>query len=281
VQGQILYDARRSNTSKALSGESWNVRYGDGSGASGIVYKDRVQVGKTFFDQQAVQAAVQVSSDISTDAFASGIIGLALSNANTVRPTRQKTYLDNIQSTLEKPLFTANLQKGKAGHYNFGFVDTSEYVGLLKYVSINPSNPLWEVNISGYRVDRQGKYIEKKWNGIVDTGTTLLLVPDDIVDAYYSQVEGAAFDDYQGMVVMPCDAELPEFTFGIDGFRGHIPGHYINYGQANETHCFGGIQTSQGIPFAVLGDILIKAQFVVFDLGGKRVGFADKPTLPV
>jgi hypothetical protein len=280
VQGQVLYKPASSNTSRRLNGESWNIRYGDGAGASGIVYRDRVALGKTSFDDQAVQAAIQVSSDISSDAFASGILGLAQTAANTVRPTKQKTFIDNMQATLAKPLFTSNLQKGQVGNYNFGYVNASEYTGPLKYTPIDTRNPLWKVSLTGYQVGSTGNYTTRTWSGIVDTGTTLLLVPQDMVEAYYALVRGAGYDDYQGMVVMPCQTVLPDFQFGIDTFRGHVPGHYMNYGLLNETHCFGGVQSSEGIPFAVIGDILIKAQFVVFDLGGKQVGFADKPTVP-
>ncbi|KAI9166552.1 hypothetical protein HJFPF1_02661 [Paramyrothecium foliicola] len=279
VQGQILYRPNDSNTSRVLSGESWSVRYGDGAGAGGIVYKDRVQVGRTSFKEQAVQAAIQVSYDISRDTFSSGILGLAQSGANTVRPTRQKTYMDNIRDSLAKPLFTANLKKGETGNYNFGYIDRNEYQGDIKYVDLDLSSPLWKIPVSGYKIGRTGRYVDLAFRGIVDTGTTLLLVPDEIVNAYYDGVEGAEYDDYQGMIVFPCETSLPDFYFGLGAFRGLVPGNYINYGQANDTHCFGGIQTSEGIPFAVLGDILLKAQFVVFDLGNKRVGFANKKTI--
>ncbi|KAH7631961.1 hypothetical protein B0T09DRAFT_397460 [Sordaria sp. MPI-SDFR-AT-0083] len=66
-----------------------------------------------------------------------------------------------------------------------------------------------------------------------------------------------------------------------DGFyyKGTVPGRYMNYGEANATWCYGGMQSSEDIGFSVFGGVLLKAQFVVFDLGGMRVGFAGKDLL--
>ena len=51
---------------------------------------------------------------------------------------------------------------------------------------------------------------------------------------------------------------------------------FIKYGQIDAKYCYGGLQTSEGLPFGILGDILLKAQFVVFDVGQTRIGFANK-----
>ncbi|KKP00470.1 hypothetical protein THAR02_07415 [Trichoderma harzianum] len=279
VQGQAIYNPGASNTSSRQNGLSWVIKYGDGTSANGIVYKDRVQIGNTFFDAQSVESAIQVSEDISDDTFSSGILGAASSAGNTVRPTKQKTYFDNIKDQLAKPLFTANLKKGKPGNYNFGYINVSEYTGAIQYAAINPSSPLWEISVSGYRVGSDDtEYVKRTWNAIVDTGTTLLLAPTDIVMAYYAQVNGSILSRDVGMMTFPCAAKLPDFAFGLGSYRGIVPGSYINYGNINRTYCYGGIQDNEGAPFSVLGDIALKAQFAVFDLGNNAVGFANKNT---
>lgn len=110
----------------------------------------------------------------------------------------------------------------------------------------------------------------------MDTGTSLLLVPDAMVGEYYKQVSGVGLDRRVDMTVVPCSARLPGFYFGIGSYRGRVPSAYMNYGRVNDTHCYCGIQLSQGIGVAVLGDVLLKIQFVVFDHGQAAVGFANK-----
>ena len=114
-------------------------------------------------------------------------------------------------------------------------------------------------------------------SAIADTGTSLLLVPRGVVGEYYGRVRGSGYDvDWAGWV-FPCETALPDWSFRLaDGYKGTVPGRYMVYSRVNGTHCFGGMQSSEGIPFAIFGDVLLKAQFVVFDVGEKRVGFASK-----
>lgn len=246
------------------------------------MYQDRVQLGNTSFDKQAVQAAVQVSTAITNDQFSSGILGLGISASNTVRPTKQQTYIDNIKDELARPLFTANLKKGVPGNYNFGYINKTEYRGKIGYTDVDKSSLYWEITLDGYKVGADGKFGDYKWNAIVDTGTSLLLLPETMVDYYYAQVEGSQFDRNVGMMVFPCSSKLPDFVFQVGTYNGTVPGHYINYGRSSRDGdvCHGGIQSADGVPFAILGDVLLKAQFVVFDVGQMRVGFAAKRTIP-
>ncbi|EWG44640.1 hypothetical protein FVEG_05650 [Fusarium verticillioides 7600] len=265
--------------SKRLSGQTWSIKYGDGTGASGIVYTDKVQVGKTYVNKQAIESATEVSDGIAADKFSHGIMGLAMSSLNTVRPTPQKTYFQNVQDALAVPVFTANLQKGKAGNYNFGYIDQGEYYGSIQFAKVTKNSPWWQLNIEGFRVAQGAPWHKYNYSAIVDTGTTLLLLPSYLVNFYYKKVKGAYVDQDYGVWVFPCSAKLPSFYFGFGSYRGKVPGNYINYGRLTSTVCYGGIQSSDGIGFAILGDILLKAQFVVFDLKGQRVGFANKLTV--
>ncbi|ROT38202.1 endothiapepsin [Sodiomyces alkalinus F11] len=286
VGGHAIYDPRASNTSKLVDNAWWRIIYGDGSGASGIVYTDRVAIGKTFFEQQAVESAQAISRTFTQDDFASGILGLGFGRGNTVRPQQVKTYMENILPSLAAPVFTANLQAGRPGNYNFGFVSAQEHVGPIAYAPVTQQSPYWEIEVDGFQVEG-GSFngTEALSRVIVDTGTTLILVPDELVEAYYDRVQGARFDASWAGYIFPCNASLPDWTFGIADWRGTVPGKFMSYSQVSQTHCFGGIQSSQGIPFAIFGAVLLKSQFVVFDYvsaeanvgAAPRVGFASKP----
>lgn len=205
---------------------------------------------------------------------------MASSSANTVTPTKQLTFLDNIKDSLAEPLFTADLQKGTPGNYNFGYIDKSAYTGDIAYTPINPNTPYWQVVLSGYQLGGD-EFNGENITGIVDTGTSLMMFPQHIVDEYYGNLPGSYFDTKAAVMLYPCKLTPPDFVFGVgNGYRGRIPGHYINYARYTETYCYGGLQTSAGLQFSVFGDILLKAQFVVFDRGNLAVGFANKKTLP-
>ncbi|KAI0975565.1 aspartic peptidase domain-containing protein [Xylaria arbuscula] len=271
VNGQTVYDPSSSSSSEEVQGASWSISYGDGSSSSGSVYHDVVNVGGVSYDSQAVESASKVSDQFAQDSNNDGLLGLAFSTLNTVTPTPEKTFFDNILDNLDVAAFTADLKYHTAGTYDFGVIDDSKYTGDIAYVDVDSSQGFWE-----FTADINGESVD----GIADTGTTLALFPDDVVTAYYQQVDGAQNDESQGGYVFPCDADLPDLTFTPGDASITIPGEYINYAPADNSGetCFGGIQSSNGVGINIYGDIALKAAFVVFDksTSSPRLGWANK-----
>ncbi|KAK4183802.1 pepsin [Podospora australis] len=278
VRGQEIYSPSKSSTSKLLSGHTWSITYGDGSGSRGTVYTDNFTIGGLEVPSQAVQTAQQVSSGFTTEAQIDGLVGLGFSTLNTVSPSGQLTFFDNARSKLDAPVFTADLKYKATGSYDFGFIDKAKYTGEITYTPVNKNPGYWTFTSTGYGVG-SGNFSETPITGIADTGTTLLYLPTAIVTAYYRQVQGATNSRSYGGYVFPCTATLPTFTFGVGNKRFVIPASYINYARisATSTQCFGGIQSSSSIGINIFGDVALKAAFVVFN-GAEppTIGWANK-----
>ncbi|KFY23994.1 hypothetical protein V493_05494 [Pseudogymnoascus sp. VKM F-4281 (FW-2241)] len=273
--GQLEYNPNLSSTAAKMEGATWDITYGDGSASSGIVYTDVVSIGGVTVKSQAVESAHRVSSSFQTDAASSGLLGLGFGTINTVQPEQQKTFFENAMNDLASPLFTVNLMKQAAGSYDFGYINESEHTGEIQYAPVDNSRGFWGFNPSGFQVGNSS-FNSTSWFAIADTGTSLLLLPGDMVDNYWSAVSGAKFDALQGGYTFPCQAKLPSWSFGVEEYRGVVPGHFMNYAAISNTTCFGGIQSSDALGFSIFGDVVLKAQFVVFDGGDNTLGWANK-----
>lgn len=151
-------------------------------------------------------------------------------NRTTVQPEQQLTFFDNAiaQGGLTQNVFTVDLKKGQPGSYDFGFIDDSKHTGEINYVSIDNSRGFWEFIGTGYAVG-DGQFQAASIDAIADTGTTLILIDDEIVSAYYDAVESAQYDQSQGGYTFDCDAALPDFTLGIGEYNAVVPGAYMNF----------------------------------------------------
>lgn len=210
------------------------------------------------------------------------------------------TFFDNIKSTLSVPLFTADLKKGIPGSYDFGFIDDSKYTGQMTYVPVDKSQGFWGLTLNGYAVGTEN-IIYTPVQAIADTGTSLIYLPEQLVNNYYAGIPSAYYNSTVAGFLFPCDATLPSITFDIGGYHAVVPGSFMKYmhldlEETSMSHqifkpilgtmltsisisvCYGGIQPAVDSDLSTLGDVFLKSQFVVFDAGNEpRLGFAPKP----
>ena len=239
--GHTLFDPTQSSTFKMLQGASFSVSYGDGSGASGNVGTDTVNIGGAVVTKQAVELATAVSGSFTQDTQTSGLLGLAFSKLNTVQPQQQKTFFDNVLPQLAEPVFTADLRKDAAGAYEFGRIDASKFTGEMAWIPVNTAQGFWQFSTSGFAVGDGTLQQLATSQAIADTGTTLMIVSNDVAQGYYAQIQGAQNDAQAGGFTVPCDATLPDLLMDVGGiYTARVKGEDINFSQVsgNSTYSF-------------------------------------------
>ncbi|KAF2858565.1 acid protease, partial [Piedraia hortae CBS 480.64] len=272
--GQTGFNSQQSSSWQPYDGGSWKISYGDGSQASGNVGFDKVDIGGVVAEKQAVEVATSVSAQFQKDSNNDGLVGLAFSSLNTVQPQSQKTFFDNVMGQLKSPLFVADLRHNTAGAYTFGEVPSG--AGDVHYVDIDDSNGWWEFESKTYSVNGQQQQCSSCHSAIADTGTSLMLVDNEVASAFYAQVSGAQNDASQGGYTYDCSTQLPDFAVQIGDFSATIKGSELTYSEIGGGKCFGGIQPNQGQNVQIYGDVFLKPFYAVFDGGNKKFGVAPK-----
>ncbi|GAM89140.1 hypothetical protein ANO11243_071750 [Dothideomycetidae sp. 11243] len=272
-------------TASLMKGSTFKISYVGGDAATGLVYADKVAFGAATVTRQAVEAATSINKAAVqqfNEGESDGILGMASSHLNTIRPTQQTTLFDTIKSSLASPVFTTKFLKLADGAIDFGFIDSSKYVGNITYVPVNPSPGFWRFHVGGYSIGSTAGTARATIGAcIADTGTSLMYLPNAVVSEYWARVKGAAYDKTQHAWLFPCShaSSLPDFNLDIAG--GHtvtVPGEEMNLGQVTQgsAKCYGGLQNSNGEKLNILGDVFLRASFMVWDRTESvpRLGFA-------
>lgn len=281
ASGHAVYDPKKSSTATKIEGGTWNISYGDGSSASGIIYQDDIKIGDLRCSEQGVEVAQKLSSSFLNSQGSDGLLGLAWSHINTATP-QQKTPMQNMieKSITTEGIFTACLkhdQDGK-GFYSFGTIcakDAGVKENDIAYVPVDNKRGFWafesnQAKIGDDKVDLPGNM------AIADTGTTLALLSEEVVRALYQKIQGATLDRSAGGWVYPVDAEVPDVQLAVGENLYVISGKSLGYGVPEKGMIFGGIQSRGDNPFDILGDTFLKSVYAVFDQKNVRIGFAQR-----
>ncbi|ORZ07621.1 rhizopuspepsin 4 precursor [Absidia repens] len=265
---QTKYDPKKSSTYKK-EGKPWSISYGDGSNAKGVTGLDTVNLGGLEIKQQRIELAESESDQFQKGA-TDGLLGLGFNSISTVSGT--KTPVDNLieQGLIKNPVFGVFLgkaSKGGGGEYLFGGINKSKVSGEFTKVKVDNSQGWYQIDVDGGSAGKGGKI--DKFNGIVDTGTTLLLFTDEVAKQAGDALK--ATDNGDGTFSIPCD-NSEDLTLTISGTDFVIPAEDLIYAKQG-SQCIAGFGSS-GMEFAILGDVFLKNVYTVFDQKTPEVQFA-------
>ncbi|KAF9297058.1 extracellular aspartic proteinase [Linnemannia elongata] len=259
-----FYSSR--STSYQADGRKWSIAYGDGSTASGILGSDLVNVGGISV-RQTIGLATRESSQFGSSP-EDGLFGLGFNTIESVSGV--KTFLDNAiaAGALAQPVVSVflpseRLFNGQGGEYLFGGIDSTKYTGSLTYVPVTQKG-YWQILVQD--ASYNGVSLGQTSQGIVDTGTTLIIVGDAAAAAIHSKIPGSVNDPNNGWLV-PCSASSSTANIGfkLGGVTFNVPVADLAYEDLGDGsgNCFSGVQGGQD-GLWILGDVFIKNNYCVF-----------------
>ncbi|KAF9912357.1 hypothetical protein EC991_011049 [Linnemannia zychae] len=171
------------------------------------------------------------------------------------------------------------------GEISFGGANAARYKGPVTYINCVGKTP-WMLSVTGMSVG--GKPIATTGaQATIDTGTSLMMVPQRVADAIHAAIPGSIKSTEYGWFV-PCDGTIPiTITFG--SFVTTIPYKSFaiqdNYATLNTGRvvCLSSAMYPMGADVVIddwlLGAVFMKNMYTIFDFDpavpGGRIGFAQ------
>ncbi|KAK7967697.1 uncharacterized protein PG986_001974 [Apiospora aurea] len=293
------YDPTKSSTAQNLA-QGFSIQYGSGS-SSGTYYTDNIYIsGARIADQQF---GVANTSDLVWF----GIMGLGRGKGNGF--LNYDTILDSVmaQGYANSRLFSLDLgsQGGPAGpvvsgEIVFGGVDKNKYAGNLVKVAIDGADAHYTVLLTGLThrpptAQTNSPVLDNltPFTIIVDSGTTLSLLPQALVEALAAQFPGATSDGRGGYRVACSYQQQPgtvsfslaaSFSSGSSPSAGSPDGVTINlpYSEfvwnAGNDKCYLGAWYDNRVRVHILGDTFLRGAYVVFDQDSDALYMANYAT---
>ncbi|QRV90440.1 aspartyl protease [Ceratobasidium sp. AG-Ba] len=181
------------------------------------------------------------------------------------------------QQLLAEPLFTLHLGSASCnGHLQLGGIDPSDYKGEISYVPLRQGS-FWELDLTSINFANETLALENSYSAL-DSGSSFIRMPS-IVAARLNLHIGAR-DGMDRQSVVDCEAipSLPDLTivFGEVSLRLRAEDYIIH----TDTQCLSSfvgedMTDSDGSSIWILGNILLRSWFSVYDVGREAVGFAE------
>jgi len=273
--------------------------YGGGN-FSGFEVIDQVTIGPDLvIHEQSMGVALKAAGFNGVD----GILGIGPVNLtnSTLTPDNTSiipTVTDNLFSThlIQKhlvsvffaPITNASGEQNN-GELTWGQVNTKNFVGSITYTPVThdyPANKWWGINTS---INYGATSLLSDVSGIVDTGTSLILMVNDAFEAY-QKATGATLDQNTGLLTINSNQYNQLHNLGILvsdvvfelAPNAQIWPRILNVeigGVAGKIYLivsnFAGVNAGIQLPGSfVLGMPFLERFYSVYDTTNQRVGFA-------
>ncbi|EXJ89702.1 hypothetical protein A1O3_02769 [Capronia epimyces CBS 606.96] len=292
------YDYSKSSTYADPGMPEFQIQYVDGSQIAGAYISDVLNIGSTKLTNMTMAAALTSNSR------GLGIMGIGFDSgeaASELNGFQYPNVIDVLKSeghinTLSYSLWLDDLE-ANTGSILFGGVDTSKYHGDLVALPIQIDSQTGVISSmtvawTGLTATGGGKTSDLSPSApqpaILDSGTTFLLLPDEIANNIYNGV-GVLTDPSYGNVV-PCSLADDDLTFSFQ--FGGKDGPIVNVSLSEfvtplvttdgsqpkfrngEEACSFAVQAAGDNPI-LFGDAFLRSAYVVYDLENQEIAIAQ------
>lgn len=291
-QGIPTFNPSASETFVSLN-TSFQIKYGTGS-ASGTLGMDRIQMAGFQVENQVFGVVSTFASNM-LDAPVSGILGLGFQSIATSRAVPFWETLARSQGSLDEPVMAFHLSRFVdddsarnaefGGSFTIGTVNSSLYTGDIDYQDI-PDGKVnyWTLELTGLTAQTTDIELpDDQSYAAIDTGTTLVGGPPDIIAQLYATIPGSApgTGDYAGYYTYPCDTTVDiSLRFGSSSISWPISPSDFQLIKLSPDTCLGAFfvlkSTGGTSPTWIIGDTFLKNVYSVFRASDPpAVGFAS------
>jgi len=269
------YNPAESSTYKN-NGTAFKIQYGTGA-MTGAVVHDKVTIGELVADIDFAVATNEPGETFKMSKF-DGILGLGWPSiaVDGIVPVMQAL---EAQGQLDKNVFGFYLEYSKnkdQGKLTIGGVDETKAKNP-QYVPLTHEN-YWMINMQSLKFD--GKSSTTITNAIVDSGTSLIVGPVDDVKAI-AAIEGAT-EVINGEYSVSCNTPMKDMEVtmgsGDNAVTITVPGDHLRIKICRFVvicECLLGIAGMDiGQPLWILGDVVMRDFYTVFDIENKQIGFS-------
>ncbi|OCH85903.1 aspartic proteinase precursor [Obba rivulosa] len=285
-----------SSTTKS-TGQEVSVTYGSGF-FLGEQFTDTVTIGSLSIPNQGIGAAIFSEGFDGVD----GILGIGPVDLteDTLFPDEDSTIPTVTDNAFSQGLISAHevgisfepttSDTSTNGELTFGGTDSSKFTGSITFVPLTTTSPANEfVGIDqSITLGSAGTSILTSTAGIVDTGTTLLLIATDALSRYVDAVGASSeADEETGLFTISAEnfANLQSLFFNIGGTSFEFTPNAQIWPRALNTDIGGnadtiylvtgdiGSDTGSGLDF-INGMVWLERFFFVFNAGSSEAGFA-------
>lgn len=266
------------------------------SGTFHIKYDDETAItgGDYFVDVVTFEAGftIGVEMAVATDAignFSYGILGLGFDTDEEVATEGGEPYpsfLDDLVNSgnIDSALFSFYsdpIAPGSGGWILFGGIDNSEYSGDLAWLNMVPNADTGVYREYAITLDQWGltsdppKLLTSQntdYVFVVDSGTSLTILPTDVYDAIISSLPFVVSDD-----TVPCDLPPGSVDYYFGEAKISVPFKFLalDIGFGDGT-CYFGLQRVKPGHALLLGDTFMQNAYVAYDLDNKKIGLAQR-----
>ncbi|KAJ3119382.1 hypothetical protein HK100_000342, partial [Physocladia obscura] len=261
-----------SDSSVTNTGQTFSTSYGSGS-VSGDIYNGPVSLA-------GISATINFGVTTQEQGFNSpgdGLWGLAYASINQIQ---NGNYVSGAGINSLAFYFSNSVDKDE-GELTLNGVDSTRFSGTISYVPIS-SDSYYQFDPTGGSFVVNGETIDfaGSTGAIADTGTTLLLIPNDLADSVNKAIGAGSYSSSTGLY--PIDAAIisngPIVQVNIGGSSVQLgPKEYaLSNGDGTYSSGISRIGSlGDGGPGYIFGDVYLRAAYSVYDIENNRLGFAQ------